>query len=100
MISSREMAYLRGKHIGYFFSIQSASRYIPFEKYPCRSPSTGWKELEATTALQVLEKVGLGQLNHSPRTSAGISSAAIARALAMNCQYSADDPNGTWPAYR
>ncbi len=99
-LSSRELAYFRGKHIGYVFQqFNLLPAYNAIENVSMPLTFNGWKEHEAhDRAVQVLEKVGLGhRLTHRPDELSGGQQqrVAIARALANEpAIILADEPTG------
>ena len=99
-LSSRELAYFRGKHIGYVFQqFNLLPAYNAIENVSMPLLFNGWKDREAhERAVQVLERVGLGhRLTHRPDELSGGQQqrVAIARALANEpAIILADEPTG------
>lgn len=99
-LSSRELAYFRGKHIGYVFQqFNLLPAYNAIENVSMPLLFCGWKDHDAhERAVQVLERVGLGhRLTHRPDELSGGQQqrVAIARALANEpAIILADEPTG------
>ncbi|HMP71762.1 MAG TPA: ABC transporter ATP-binding protein [Kiritimatiellia bacterium] len=99
-LSSRELAYFRGKHIGYVFQqFNLLPAYNAIENVAMPLVFNGWEQEDAhRRATQILEKVGLGhRLTHRPDELSGGQQqrVAIARALANEpAIILADEPTG------
>lgn len=99
-LSSRELAYFRGKHIGYVFQqFNLLPAYNAIENVAMPLVFNGWEQPEAhRRAEQILEKVGLGhRMTHRPDELSGGQQqrVAIARALANEpAIILADEPTG------
>ena len=99
-LSSRELAYFRGKHIGYIFqTFNLLPAYNALENVAMPLVFNGWEEARAhARAAEVLEEVGLGhRITHRPEELSGGQQqrVAIARALANKpAIILADEPTG------
>jgi putative ABC transport system ATP-binding protein len=99
-LSSRELAYFRGKHIGYVFqSFNLLPAYNAVNNVAMPLIFNGWdQEKAAKRAGEILERVGLGhRLTHRPDELSGGQQqrVAIARALANEpAIILADEPTG------
>jgi len=99
-LSSRELAYFRGKHIGYVFQqFNLLPAYNATDNVAMPLIFNGWPQPRAEArAKEVLEKVGLGhRLSHRPDELSGGQQqrVAIARALANEpAIVLADEPTG------
>jgi putative ABC transport system ATP-binding protein len=99
-LSSRELAYFRGKHIGYVFQqFNLLPAYNAIENVAMPLVFNGWEQVRAENrAKQILEKVGLGhRMTHRPDELSGGQQqrVAIARALANEpAIVLADEPTG------
>ncbi|MCB1068965.1 MAG: ABC transporter ATP-binding protein [Verrucomicrobia bacterium] len=99
-LSSRELAYFRGKHIGYVFQqFNLLPAYNAIENVSMPLTFNGWPQQKAhDRACDVLTKVGLGhRLTHRPDELSGGQQqrVAIARALANEpAIILADEPTG------
>ena len=87
-LSSRELAYFRGKHIGYVFQqFNLLPAYNALDNVAMPLVFNGWTEEKAVDrSKQILERVGLGhRMTHRPDELSGGQQqrVAIARALAM-----------------
>ena len=88
-LTSRELAYFRGKHIGYIFQqFNLLPAYHAVANVAMPLIFNGWEQDRAEArARQILERVGLGErLHHRPDELSGGQQqrVAIARALANN----------------
>ncbi|MGD9875011.1 MAG: ABC transporter ATP-binding protein [Kiritimatiellia bacterium] len=99
-LSSRELAYFRGKHIGYIFqTFNLLPAYNAIENVAMPLIFNGWEENKAhARAKEILEQVGLGhRITHRPDELSGGQQqrVAIARALANKpAIILADEPTG------
>lgn len=99
-LSSRQLAYFRGKHIGYIFqTFNLLPAYNALENVAMPLIFNGWEEERAhVRATEVLEEVGLGhRITHRPDELSGGQQqrVAIARALANKpAIILADEPTG------
>jgi len=99
-LSSRELAYFRGKHIGYVFQqFNLLPAYNAIENVAMPLVFNGYDDKKAhERAVEVLEKVGLGnRVTHRPDELSGGQQqrVAIARALANEpAIILADEPTG------
>jgi putative ABC transport system ATP-binding protein len=99
-LSSRELAYFRGKHIGYVFQqFNLLPAYNATENVAMPLVFGGWEQDKATArSKEILEKVGLAhRLTHRPGELSGGQQqrVAIARALANEpAIVLADEPTG------
>lgn len=99
-LSSRELAYFRGKHIGYVFQqFNLLPAYNAIENVAMPLVFNGWEESKAhERSKEVLTKVGLGhRMTHRPDELSGGQQqrVAIARALANEpAIILADEPTG------
>jgi len=99
-LSSRELAYFRGKHIGYVFQqFNLLPAYNAVDNVAMPLVFNGWPQDRAVErSSEVLEKVGLGhRLTHRPDELSGGQQqrVAIARALANEpAIILADEPTG------
>lgn len=99
-LTSRQLAYFRGKHIGYIFqSFNLLPAYNAVDNVAMPLVFNGWEQaLAERRAAEVLERVGLGhRLTHRPDELSGGQQqrVAIARALANEpAIVLADEPTG------
>jgi putative ABC transport system ATP-binding protein len=99
-LSSRELAYFRGKHIGYVFQqFNLLPAYNAIDNVAMPLVFAGWPQQRAETrSKEVLERVGLGdRMTHRPDELSGGQQqrVAIARALANEpAIVLADEPTG------
>jgi len=99
-LSSRQLAYFRGKHIGYIFqTFNLLPAYNALENVSMPLIFNGWEEDKAhERAKEILEQVGLGhRITHRPDELSGGQQqrVAIARALANKpAIILADEPTG------
>jgi putative ABC transport system ATP-binding protein len=99
-LSSRELAYFRGKHIGYVFqSFNLLPAYNAIDNVAMPLIFNGWEQDRAEArAQQILKRVGLGErMTHRPDELSGGQQqrVAIARALANEpAIVLADEPTG------
>jgi putative ABC transport system ATP-binding protein len=99
-LSSRELAYFRGKHIGYVFQqFNLLPAYNAIDNVAMPLIFNGWEQHRADArAREILERVGLGaRMTHRPGELSGGQQqrVAIARALANEpAIVLADEPTG------
>lgn len=99
-LGSRELAYLRGRHIGYVFQqFNLLPAYSAIENVAMPLVFAGWEEEKAQQrAIAVLEKVGLGhRLTHRPDELSGGQQQRVAIARALSAEPAiilADEPTG------
>ena len=99
-LTSRELAYFRGKHIGYVFQqFNLLPAYNAIDNVAMPLIFNGWEQARAEErAKQILERVGLGhRMTHRPDELSGGQQqrVAIARALANEpAIILADEPTG------
>ena len=99
-LSSRELAFFRGKHIGYIFqSFNLLPAYNALDNVAMPLVFSGWEEERVQQrAREILERVGLGnRVTHRPDELSGGQQqrVAIARALANEpAIVLADEPTG------
>ncbi len=99
-LTSRELAYFRGKHIGYVFQqFNLLAAYNAIDNVAMPLIFNGWEQARAEErSKQILERVGLGErMTHRPDELSGGQQqrVAIARALANEpAIVLADEPTG------